>query len=214
MEELIQTPPQASTTPNDVSSPGKEKGQVREVYVMIVLGKKGTGKTTYVRRLIKQALSVRRRVLVVTPNLDDFTSIPLVHPRYPQRIASYRGARRVVCVAEPKQVDEICKVFRHGLLVLDDCRAYLDDKPSIYLKNMLISARHYDVDVIAVGHGFTTVPPQFFAYATHFMLFATTDNPANRKKNVRDYAKVDAVVRQVNQRALQDPHHFEIIKNE
>ena len=99
-------------------------------------------------------------------------------------------------------------------MVFDDCRAYIDDKPSIYLKSLLISARHDDVDIIAVGHGFTPVPPQFFAYATHFMIFATTDNPINRKKNVRDYPTVEATVAQVNKEALTDPHTFKIIKNE
>ena len=206
--------PSISTPTTSQNQQRPPKTETREVYVMVVLGKKGTGKTTYIRRLINKALMVKRRVLVVTPNYDDFRGIPMVHPDYPQRVATYKGARKIVCVAEPKTIDEICKVFRHGMLVLDDCRAYIDDKPSIYLKNMLISARHYDVDIIAVGHGFTTVPPQFFAYATHFMVFATTDNPINRKRNVRNYPEVEATVNQVNHDALTDPHTFKIIKNE
>lgn len=181
---------------------------------MVILGKKGTGKTTYIKRLINKSLEAKRRVLVVTPNFDDFQGIPLVHPNYPHRVATYKGARKIVCVADKKAIDEICKDFRHGLLVFDDCRAYIDDKPSTYLKAMLISARHYDVDIIAVGHGFTTVPPQFFAYATHFMVFATTDNPINRKNNVRDYPTVEGTVKYVNHQALSDPHFYAIIKNE
>ena len=193
---------------------------------MVILGKKNTGKTTYVRRIIRQSLQAKRRVLVVTPNYDDFQGIPMVNPRFPQRIATYKGARRIVCVAEPKTVDEICKDFRHGLLVFDDCRAYIGDKPSIYLKNMLISARHYDVDIIAVGHGLTTVPPQFFAYATHFMVFATTDNPVKRKNDVRNFPALEATVNQVNHDAtlpeakdaqgnvFAGPHVFKIVKNE
>lgn len=192
--------------------PSKEEG--REVFTLVVLGKRGTGKTTYIRKLINRSLAGKRRVLVVTPNFDDFQGIPMVHPDYPQRVATYKGARKIVCVADPKAIDGICQSFRHGLLVFDDCRAYLPDKPSIHLKNMLISARHYDVDIIAVGHGFTTVPPQFFAYATHFMVFATTDNPVNRKNNVRNYPEVVSLVQRVNQRALKEPHYFEIIRNE
>lgn len=115
---------------------------------------------------------------------------------------------------EPAEIDNICRIFRHGLLVLDDCRSYLLDKPSVYLKNMLISARHYDVDIIAVGHGVTTVPPQFFTYATHFMVFATTDNPIKRKNNVQNYPKFEETILSVNREALKDPHTYKIIKNE
>ena len=146
--------------------------------------------------------------------MDDFASIPLVHPSYPDRIARYKGARRIVTYGEPTEIDNICRIFRHGLLVFDDCRSYLLDKPSVYLKNMLISARHYDVDIIAVGHGFTSVPPQFFTYATHFMIFATTDNPVKRKNDVQNFPSVEATVEQVNHDALSDPHTFKIIKNE
>ncbi|MCR5040058.1 MAG: hypothetical protein K6A94_12085 [Bacteroidales bacterium] len=200
-------------TPSPAPSP-TNRSEPREVFVMVILGRKGTGKTTYIRRLINKSLQNKRRVLVVTPNFDDFQGIPMVHPDYPQRVATYKGARKIICRADPKAIDEICKNFRHGLLVFDDCRAYIDDKPSIYLKSLLISARHDDVDIIAVGHGFTTVPPQFFAYATHFMIFATTDNPINRKKNVRDYPTVEATVNKVNHDALTDPHTFKIVKNE
>lgn len=182
--------------------------------VLIILGQRGTGKTTYIRRLIRRSLENRRRVLVLTPNFDDFQEIPLVHPRFPGRIANYKGARRIVGVSDPKEVDDVCKIFKHGLLVLDDCRSYLPDKPSIMLKNMMISARHFDVDIVAVGHGFTTVPPQFFAYATHFMIFSTTDNPISRKNNARNYPVMEATVQKVNEAAKKDPHAFIIIKNE
>lgn len=181
---------------------------------MVVIGKRGTGKTTYIRKLVKNSLTAKRRVLIVTPNMDDFFGIPLVHPRYTERIATYKGARRIVTYGDPAEIDNICKIFRHGLLVFDDCRSYLLDRPSVYLKNMLISARHYDVDIIAVGHGVTTVPPQFFTYATHFMIFATTDNPVKRKNDVQNYPKFESTIQDVNREAINNPHTFKIIKNE
>lgn len=181
---------------------------------MVIIGKRGTGKTTYIRKLVNNSLEAKRRVLIVTPNMDDFASIPLVHPRFTERIATYKGARRIVTYGAPAEIDNICRIFRHGLLVFDDCRSYLLDKPSVYLKNMLISARHYDVDIIAVGHGVTTVPPQFFTYATHFMIFATTDNPVKRKNDVQNYPKFESTILSVNRDALADPHTYKIIKNE
>lgn len=180
---------------------------------MVFVGKPGTGKTTVIRELVRRALEAGRRVLVVTPHENEWTDIPVVHPRFPQRIATYRGGRRIV-VRELEQAREVCRLFKHGLLVFDDCRVYVPDAPDPEIRAMLISCRQNDVDLIAVGHGFTTIPPLFFTYATHFAVFATTDAVARRKNCVINYPALEATVNQVNREALANPHTFKIVKNE
>lgn len=177
------------------------------------VGKPGTGKTTQIRRLVRRALEARRRVLVVTPHENEWEDIPLVHPRFTGRIATYKGARRII-VRELDQAREVCRLFRHGLLVFDDCRVYVPDAPDPEIRAMLISCRQNDVDFVAVGHGFTTIPPLFFTYATHFAIFATTDEVRRRKNCMMNFDAVERAVRRVNERALTEPHHYEIIKNE
>lgn len=181
---------------------------------MVVVGKPGTGKTTQIRRLVRRALEAKRRVLIVTPHENEWEDIPLVHPRFTGRIATYKGARRVVC-RELEEFREVCNLFKHGVLVCDDCRAYITtDTPDPTVRTMLLSCRQDDRDLIAVGHGFTTVPPLFFTYATHFAVFATTDEVRRRKNCVMNFDAVAACVQRVNQKALSNPHYFEIIKNE
>lgn len=181
---------------------------------MVIVGKPGTGKSTKIRRLVRAALEQKRRVLVVTPHEDEWLELPLVHPRYPQRIATYRGGRRLV-VREREPLAEVCRLFKHGLLVFDDCRYYIDtDAPIPFVRAMLISCRQDERDFIAVGHGFTDVPPLFFKYATHYMVFATTDNVVKRKNCVANYSALEQVVGAVNAAARTDPHTFKIIRNE
>ena len=180
---------------------------------MVVVGKPGTGKTTKLRALVRSSLEARRRVLVVTPHDNEWTGLPLVHPRFTERIATYRGGRRIV-VRELEQLREVCRLFTNGLLVLDDCRVYVPDAPDPAVRAKLISCRQDGIDLIAVGHGFTTVPPLFFTYATHFMIFATTDNVSRRRNCVLDYPTLEATFNQVNREALADPHTFKIIRNE
>ena len=56
--------------------------------------------------------------------------------------------------------------------------------------------------------------PLFFKYATHYMVFATTDNVVKRRNCVANYAALEQVVGAVNAAARTDPHTFKIIKNE
>ncbi len=201
------------------------QSETREVFKLVFVGKPGTGKTTQIRRLVIGALKAKRRVLVVTPHENEWLEVPLVHPRYQQRIATYVGGRRIV-VRELEAAREVCRLFKHGLLVFDDCRVYVPDAPDPEIRSMLISCRQNDVDFIAVGHGFTTIPPLFFTYATHFAVFATTDNVERRKKCVLNFPVLEATVNSVNHAAtlpetkddqgniLSGPHVFTIIKNE
>lgn len=207
MDQNNQNPIQASSPSNP------PKNETREVFKLVFVGKPGTGKTTVIRKLVRKALEAGRRVLVVTPHENEWTDITLVHPSYHGRIATYKGGRRII-VRELEQAREVCRLFKHGLLVFDDCRVYVPDAPDPEIRAMLISCRQNDVDFIAVGHGFTTIPPLFFTYATHFAVFATTDEVRRRKNCVMDFPKVESTVRRVNERALKEPHHYEIIKNE
>lgn len=192
---------------------GTNPAPTRECIKMVMVGKPGTGKTTQIRKLVRRALENKRRVLIVTPHENEWNDIPTVHPSYPRRMATYVGARRLVC-RELEQFREACTLFRHGLLVADDCRAYIPDAPDPTVRTMLLSCRQDDRDLIAVGHGFTTVPPLFFTYATHFAVFATTDAVARRKNCVINFQALEDTVSWVNRQALTDPHYFTIIKNE
>lgn len=206
----LQTPP---VPPKPGGNAVKE---LRAVYKAVFVGAPGTGKTTVLRKILRKNLEAGRRALIVTPHEDEWLDIDLVHPKFPDRIRTYKGARRVIAY-ELDDIEAVCRNFKHGLLIFDDCKSYIPDTPHPMIRRMLAACRQNDVDFFAVGHGFTTVPPIFFTYATHFFIWHTTDNIQVRKNRIGNYALVEKAVRDVNESFVKDPtkyaHYYKIVKN-
>lgn len=183
----------------------------RYTTLAVCLGVNGCGKTTVIRRMVRNELQKPGgRVLVVTPDDREWTDVPLVHPRFASRIATYRGARRLIF--KEGDLKLIADKFHSGLLVLDDCRTYLTANTDIRLHELLIRRRQRNIDMVVAAHGFTDVPPKIFTFATHFVLWRTRDNVAKRKDTILDYDRVAERVRDINAKGEKDIHYHEILK--
>lgn len=204
----------STSTPTISQAPKDQpKTETRQTLRVAVLGRVGCGKSTISRKFARLALEQKRRVLVVTSHEEEWLNFPLVHPRFPQRIATYVGGRRIV-VHSRKAAYEAIGMFRHGLLILDDCRRYLPTSQDDDVEELVISTRQKDVDLLVVCHNFEQLPPVFFTFIDYFFLFPTQGNLRRRKDYFADYDRMEAAVRQINEMGKQDPHTFKIIKNE
>lgn len=184
--------------------------QERATKLSIILGYNGTGKTTLVKKIVLNEIKHRRRVLIVTPDDIEWNTIEMVHPRFPDRIRDYVLARKIIYNKGVLPI--ISDNFRNGLLIFDDCRAYFDASLDSDLHELLIRRRQKMIDIIAVGHGFTEVPPKMFTFASEIVLFKTMDNIERRKNVLKDYEAMKQHQADVNQRAEINPHYFKIIK--
>jgi Cdc6-like AAA superfamily ATPase len=178
---------------------------------IIVLGTNGTGKTTFVKKLVINELKkTDSHVLVVVPDDMEWNTLEYVHPKFPERIAWYKGARKIIYF--DGLLDIIRDCFRNGLIIFDDCRAYFTASLDAQLHSLLIRRRQQMIDIVAVGHGFTEVPPKMFTFATHYALFKTIDNIERRKHVIQNFTEMKEAQQRVNEKAGTEPHYFEIIK--
>lgn len=181
----------------------------RTTKLIVILGYTGTGKTTMVKKLVTEESRNRGRALIITPDDREFSNVPYFNLRFPDRLATFNGERRIIYYDGLLPV--IRDNFRNGLLVFDDCRSYLSAATTQELHNILIRRRQKMYDMIAVGHGFTEVPPKMFTFASHIILFATKDNIHSRKTVLRDYQSMEIAQQRINAMALKDAHYYEIL---
>jgi ABC-type Mn2+/Zn2+ transport system ATPase subunit len=187
------------------------KEETRTPKQIIVLGTNGTGKTTFVKKLVISELKKKENhILIVVPDDMEWNTIESVHPKFPERIEKYIGARKIIYY--PGLIEIIRERFKNGLLVFDDCRAYFDASLDKDLHSLLIRRRQQMIDIVAVGHGFTEVPPKMFTFSTHIALFRTIDNIARRKDCINNFDEIKAAQTRINTKAITEPHYFEIIK--
>ena len=181
----------------------------RAAKMTIILGANGTGKTTVLNRILTQS---NEKSLVITPDDAEWRNYPEVDLTQPDDFL-FTGIRRHIFNPAKKAgtLDRI-HLFKMGKLVFDDCRSYIEAATDIRIRNVLIRRRQRMVDVFAVGHGFTEVPPVFFTFATDIILFRTADNINRRKDCLKDFDTMVQAQQRVNERAKKDPHYFEIIK--
>lgn len=191
------------------------KKETRFPVFTLLIGTNGTGKTTVLKKMVAAELKKPdSHVLIITPDDSEWLGIPEVHAQYPERMQEYKGCRKIIVTAsEAEQVlNNIRTYFKRGLLIFDDCRAYFKPSTSAILETIFVRRRQMMIDIAAVGHGFSKIPPAFFAYTTHICMFKTTDPASTRKDRFDDIKRWEDIQQRINSKAVTDIHYHEIHK--
>lgn len=168
----------------------------RKTFLDLIVGINGTGKSTFIRQKI---LTPGRKVLVVTPDEAEWRTLPTVSTA--QEIYNLQQPARLVADGTEQQLLTVTRSFFGGALVLDDAMAYLTfGATSPLMRYIYIRRRQFGVDIFVVAHGLRQIPVQAFTFASHLILFATTENFAPRKRELHPdiYNAVVSAQEQVN----------------
>ena len=176
---------------------------------VIMVGTNGTGKTTMLRQILHNS---GQRALIVTPDDVEWQQ----YPETPLLAADdfvFDGIRRHIF--SPRHTLEAITHFRKGIIVFDDCRSYLGDKTDERIRDLFIRKRQRELDVFAVAHGFTQVPPVFFTFATDYFVFHTLDNIVRRKNCITDdsaFERIKQAQAELKKEFANNPHAYRRIK--
>jgi len=155
-----------------MSEPTQEiEPKKRDARCVLVLGTNGTGKTSFCKQKITQALQSNRKALIISANRINWMDVPLL------KTYKFKGAR--LLMFEPGILQTVFDNYRDGLLILDDFRDFgLKDKDDFFIRRFLINRKQFSIDIFIAAHGFTDiVPVAIYTYINTIVLFKTNDNP-------------------------------------
>lgn len=184
--------------------------QSRSTKLIAILGYTGTGKTTIEKKLIKnQLLTERPRVLLIVPDDLEFPEYPLSFVKEPKDF-DFTGVKKIIPGSDTLFL--VKQYFRKGLLLLNDCRAFIGAATDDDVHNFLIRRRQKMFDIAFSAHGFTEVPPKFFRFISEYVLFQTMDNMTGRKNDMRNYDQMVTAQERINEKSKENIHYHEVIR--
>lgn len=184
----------------------------REVMFVLIIGAPGHGKTTVAEKFVQRI--GKSKTLIIDPDgmEEKWFRHKLIDASNHDDVNNLTGICRSYSSSNTNQMfTNIFKNFRNGLLVLDDCRVYVESAVPVDLRNIFRRKRQMMTDIICIAHGFSDVPPFFFTFATHYILFRTEDKIERRKDVLNPFDKWKQIKQRVDQAALKNKYHYELI---
>lgn len=165
------------------------------------VGSPGSGKTTYINKLLKKVKS-NIIVLKLWYNIDDVATLwlPLLTLEQIERRIKNNSLIQCRIGLNKKDYKPILEFinskFRNGILIIDDATIFEKDKLSVWLEDMLVMRRHLGLDIWLVYHGFTGFPIDQYKYLNYLMVFNTVDNPNYKKNKIPQYELINNAIEQ------------------
>lgn len=190
----------------------EQKNKGRQAKLILVIGANGTGKSTLITQLVNAELKAKRKALIITPHFTEWNTFNNVPVMDCTDIYNMKGIERIHFTGEMELFDKIIKEFFNGMLVMDDCRAYIKPNLNQSIKALLISRRQIMTDIVMAFHNVVDVPPQVFYYAPEIILKKTSASFQQRKNLIfpEYYEKLEKAQERVNKHS--NKYYYEIIK--
>lgn len=190
---------------------------MRDAKLTLIIGTNRTGKTTLQKQLLDLS---HQRAIIITPDYKEWRDkdmngnelYPLIERFHTQEDFVYDGYKRMIY---DKDTLSQLLAFKKGIIILDDCRAYLNDRIEDDLRKLLIRRGQNEVDIFMTAHSFNQVPRQVFNYVSDIFLFRTHDNIQMRAGVINNIEALQRIQAYVNRKSreiingVENKHFFQ-----
>lgn len=131
------------------------------MYLILVIGHTGQGKTTWVNNFIKN-----KKQYVFDVN-NEYRNLPADNRVLPAMRNTDMNVRRFL---------EISKGLRNYNIVFEDATGFFRGKQSADLIKQIVGKRHTGNNFLILFHSINRVPPELMEMSNYVILFKTNDN--------------------------------------
>jgi energy-coupling factor transporter ATP-binding protein EcfA2 len=154
-----------------------------------VVGGRGTGKTTFVRDIVKLSPKQKKIVVFTFPH-PSYRDLKHINPIDLERLKS---GTVFVYSSDIKELLGSLEKIKDSLIVFEDCRKYIDDNPQQEVKNICYDSKANNTDCIFLMHSLAEVPKKFFRWVDYIELFKTQEIIEDQKSRISCYQRIKPV---------------------
>jgi tRNA uridine 5-carbamoylmethylation protein Kti12 len=140
--------------------------------IIIVCGRRGSGKTTFAKKLI--SCSPLKTLVLDTFDHKDYRNLT---PIQPEQLARWKSGNVRLFTGDPV---ENCQIIfnnvHNSLVVFEDARRYIEPTIQKPIRQGIVEHRNKNNDLVFMFHNLKDVPPYLCTMFNSLVLFKTNDN--------------------------------------
>jgi ABC-type phosphate/phosphonate transport system ATPase subunit len=157
---------------------------------IIIVGATGTGKSTFVKKLISKVPNKKALFIYdINNEYKDYFPYPLL---------------------SVEEFMEKTQFISKGVFVLEEATIYLNNRSSNeYLTSLLVRKRHTNNTIIMVFHSMRSVPRYIYELSNEIVIFKTNDSPDMTSRELKD-DRLEEIMNRI--KVSKNQHYYELLK--
>lgn len=163
--------------------------------VAVIVGGRGTGKTTKAQKIIEG--SKKPKILVV----DTFH-----HPSYsnwevmePEKLALWKSGKYHLHDSDTDYLLALIEQdVNNALIIFEDSAKYVNQNPQREVKKICLDSKQRNNDVVFIYHSFAEIPKSFLRWIDYITIFKTQEVIESQKNRLFGYDKIYPVWTEVS----------------
>lgn len=160
--------------------------------VTVIIGRRGSGKTYFTRKLM--SASPLKKLVVDTFAHPAYEDLPGITPEH---VGRWRSGNYRMYGSNFAEMFAALGNVRNSLVILEDATKYIPANVPDNIKNFLVDSKQKNVDVIIIYHGFGMVPPDIFRLADVLVLFKTNETIKPYGRKIPNFPEVETAFARV-----------------
>ncbi len=184
----------------------------RENRVILIIGGRGSGKTTLGKNVMLQLLNTNPEMYGLVVDTFDHpayrSGFVQITPKMLERIKT-RACYRVFGSNTYDIMRSIEANCFNATILFEDASKYIYGTIPDETKKFILDSKQKNLDLIFMFHGFGFVPPALYRLVDGIFLLRTNDSPLTRKALIPCYTQIEAAYKRIL--ASKDPYPRESI---